>query len=66
MIGSIGIYNGQEMVKKSGEKLNNSNSKLATGKKDLVKESPADFHIAKSLEQRVRNSEIAKRRGNFR
>lgn len=61
MIGSIGIYNGHEMVKKSGEKLNNSISKLATGKKDLVKDSPADFHVVKSLEQRVRTSEIAMR-----
>lgn len=61
MIGSIGIYKGHEMVKKSGEKLNNSISKLATGKKDLVKDSPADYHVAKSLEQRVRTSEIAMR-----
>ena len=49
------------MVKNSSEKLNSSISRLSTGKKNLVKESASDYHIAKSLEQRVRTSKIAMR-----
>ena len=61
MIESINLYQHSIDLKKNGTRLNSINSGLSTGKKDLVKDSPADFHVAKSLEQRVRNSEVALR-----
>ncbi len=61
MLETIGIYNNLNGLKKASNSVSNSFSKLSSGKKNLLEESPADYHIAKSLEERVRNSEIAMR-----
>ena len=61
MIDSIKTYQHLIDVRKNSKNLNSINSSISSGKKDLVKSSPADYHVAKSLEQRVRSSEIALR-----
>ena len=61
MLETIGIYNDLNMVKQTSKELSTSFSKLSSGKKNLVKESPASYHVAKSLEQRVKTSEVAMR-----
>ncbi len=61
MISSISKYQDGLDLKKNGDRLNSINSRLSIGKKDLVKDSTGDYHLAKSLEQRVRNSEVAMR-----
>ena len=61
MIDSIKTYQHLIDVRKNSKNLNSINSSISSGKKDLVKSSPADYHVAKSLEQRVRTSEIALR-----
>ena len=64
MLDFIGKISSKTVVSEIGRNLNSSISKLSTGKKDLVKESTADYHVAKSLEQRVRTSEVAMRNIN--
>jgi flagellin len=61
MFNTVGIYNDLNRLRESSNDVSNSYSKLSSGKKNLIKESPADYHIAKGLEERVRNSEIAMR-----